>query len=516
MQQRSGSTNRKSPFATLLDQQLFVLIFGAASLSMLIPALHGGVTRELETARTFLYTGLFGLVIFTMIVVAQAGRMPRHGAVGNLMSVFATFVFLPLFLAVPLYESLKTTSFLNAYVEMVSALTTTGATVFDDPSRLNNTLHLWRAQVGWMGGLLMWIAASAILAPMNLGGFEVTAQAEPGQRETKFSMGQTDPRERLLRISNALLPIYVGLTLLLWVLLIISGDSSLVALAHAMSVMSTSGISPVGGLEASSSGFTGEVLMLLFMLFALSRLTFSSDTVTGTRSGIRTDPEFRLGMIIVLGVPMILFLRHWIGAFDVAAEDDLQSAIQAFWGSVFTVMSFLTTTGFVSGDWAEAQAWSGLQTPGLILMGLALVGGGVATTAGGVKLLRVFALYLNGKRELERLVHPSSVSGAGTESRRLQRNGAFIAWIFFMLFALTLAALTMLMALFGVEFDKALVLSIAGLSTTGPLMTQAADAPIDLAGLTFSAKGVFCAAMVLGRLETLAIIALFTPDLWRS
>jgi trk system potassium uptake protein TrkH len=98
----------------------------------------------------------------------------------------------------------------------------------------------------------------------------------------------------------------------------------------------------------------------------------------------------------------------------------------------------------------------------------------------------------------------------------LQRNGAFIAWIFFMLFALTLAALTMLMALFGVEFDDALVLSIAGLSTTGPVMTQAADAPIDLAGLTFSAKGVFCAAMVLGRLETLAIIALFTPDLWRS
>jgi trk system potassium uptake protein TrkH len=221
-------------------------------------------------------------------------------------------------------------------------------------------------------------------------------------------------------------------------------------------------------------------------------------------------------MIIVLGVPAVLFLRHWIGAFDVAAEDDLESAIRAFWGAVFTVMSFLTTTGFVSSDWAEAQAWSGLETPGLILMGLALVGGGVATTAGGVKLLRVFALYLNGKRELERLVHPSSVSGAGSESRRLQRNGAFIAWIFFMLFAITLAALTMLMALFGVEFDEALVLSIAGLSTTGPLTIHAADAPIDLAGLTLSAKAVFCAAMVLGRLETLAIIALFTPDLWRG
>ncbi|MEM9637469.1 MAG: potassium transporter TrkG, partial [Pseudomonadota bacterium] len=186
------------------------------------------------------------------------------------------------------------------------------------------------------------------------------------------------------------------------------------------------------------------------------------------------------------------------------------------WGSVFTVMSFLTTTGFASEHWAQTQAWSGLDTPGLILMGLALIGGGVATTAGGVKLLRVFALYLNGLREMERLVHPSSVSGAGTDARRLQRNGAFIAWIFFMLFALTLAVLTILLALLGVSFEEALVLTIAGLSTTGPLTSLAADTPISLAELSGAAKAVFCAAMVLGRLETLAIIALLTPDLWRG
>ncbi|MEM9576828.1 MAG: potassium transporter TrkG [Pseudomonadota bacterium] len=484
---------------------------------MLVPALHGGATRSLETARAFFYTGLFGLVIFSMIVIAQSGRTPRHGAVGNLMSVFSTFVFLPVFLALPLYESLQTTSYLNAYLEMVSAITTTGATIFDDPARLNNTLHLWRAQVGWMGGITMWIAASAVLAPMNLGGFEVTAQAEPGQREGKFhGFGQVDRRERLLRIVVALVPIYVGLTLLLWVLLLISGDPSLVALTHAMSIMSTSGISPVGGLDGSGAGLTGEALMMLFMLFALSRLTFSSDTITATQSNIRNDPEFRVGVFIIIAVPLILFLRHWIGAFDVAAEDDIMKALRALWGSFFTVMSFLTTTGFASADWAEAQAWSGLETPGLILMGLALIGGGVATTAGGVKLLRVFALYLNGKRELERLVHPSSISRVGKEGRRLQRNGAFIAWIFFMLFAMTMAALTILFALSGVDFENALVLSIAGLSTTGPLISLAAETPIVLADMGPYAKAVFCAAMVLGRLETLAIIALFTPDLWRS
>jgi trk system potassium uptake protein TrkH len=426
-------------------------------------------------------------------------------------------VFLPVFLALPFYEALGTTTYLNAYVEMVSAVTTTGATVFDDPSRLNGTLHLWRAQVGWMGGALMWIAASAILAPLNLGGFEVTAQAEPGQRESRFNLlDRTDPRKRLSRVVKALVPIYVSLTVVLWVLLMISGETSLVALTHAMSVMATSGISPLNGLEGTASGITGEALMFLFMLFALSRLTFSSDTVTATQGGLRTDPEFRIGLVIVIGVPLILFLRHWIGAFNVASEADLQEAARAFWGAVFTVMSFLTTTGFASADWAEAQAWSGLNTSGLILMGLALIGGGVATTAGGVKLLRVFALYLNGVREMERLVHPSSVSGAGVEGRRIQRNGAFIAWVFFMLFAMSLAALTLLLALLGVSFEDALVLAIAGLSTTGPLITLAPEVPIRLSELLPEAKAVFCAAMVLGRLETLAIIALLTPDLWRN
>ena len=363
----------------------------------------------------------------------------------------------------------------------------------------------------------MWIAASAILAPLNLGGFEVTAQAEPGQRESRYNVfARTDPRERLRRVVIALIPIYVGLTLLLWVLLIISGDASLVALTHAMSVMSTSGISAVGGLQAGGSGVTGEALMMLFMLFALSRLTFSSDTVTATQGGISTDPEFRLGILIVGAVPLVLFARHWLGALDVEAENDFGAAVHALWGAFFTVMSFLTTTGFTSQDWIQAQTWSGLETPGLILMGLALVGGGVATTAGGVKLLRVFALYLNGKRELERLVHPSSVSRAGKESRRLQRNGAFIAWIFFMLVAITLAGLTMLFGLAGVDLEQALVLSVAGLSTTGPLTQVATGTPIDFSTLNAFAKSVFCAAMVLGRLETLAIVALLTPDLWRG
>lgn len=503
----------------ILRLPLFLFLFGASALSMLLPSIYGLVVRDLEASRAFLYAGLLGIVTVSIFAVVHLGRKPRDSALGPLLSLFSAFVILPAYFAVPFVETLTTTRFLNAYVEMISSLTTTGATLFQDPQRLSETLHLWRAQVGWMGGLLMWVAASAILAPLHLGGFEVTAQAEPGRADVVGpgrQMDPVEPRIRLWRAITVLFPVYVGLTLLLWILLLSGGETPLIAICHAMSIMATSGISPIGGVQNSGVNITGEAVMLLFMLFALSRLTFSKDTVTATQGGLMTDPEFRIGIILGVGVPIVIFARHFLGAFDVAASDNLVDAARAFWGALFTVLSFLSTTGFVSEHWNDAQEWSGLGTSGLILMGLALIGGGVATTAGGVKLLRVFALYQNGVREMERLVHPSSVSGAGPAGRRLQSNGAFIAWIFFMLFALSLAGITMLLTLAGSSFEEALVLSVAGLSTTGPLTQFAADEPIRLIELSNFGKLVFSGAMVLGRLETLAIIALLTPDLWRA
>ncbi|MGD9864787.1 MAG: potassium transporter TrkG, partial [Pseudodonghicola sp.] len=301
-----------------------------------------------------------------------------------------------------------------------------------------------------------------------------------------------------------------------WVALLIAGEESLTALCHAMSVMATSGISPVGGMAGSQAGIAGEALLFLFMFFALSRLTFSTDTSTTRQAKLDKDPEFRTGLLIIMGVPVLLFLRHWLAALEIQPLADPMLALEALWGALFTVTSFLTTTGFESVYWDEARAWSGLGTPGLILAGLAVIGGGVATTAGGVKLLRVYALYLNGLREMERLVHPSSVSGQGGGDRRIQKNGAFIAWVSFMMFALSLTLVCVILGALGLSFDQAIVLSIAALSTTGPLIHVAADTPIHLAELSGWAKGVLCATMVLGRLETLAIIALITPDLWRN
>lgn len=496
----------------------FLLIWAVFSVAMYAPSAYALVLDDYRSSRSFLYAGTMGLVLVGMILLARGTRPPRGGALAPLAALFATFSVLPLFLAIPFHDALRSTTLFNAWFDMVNAITTTGADIWADPGRLPPALHLWRAEVAWIGGLCMWVAASAVLAPLALGGFEVTARGQPGQVVSLPEMSErADTRLRLRNVAYTLAPVYAGLTAVLWILQMMMGEAALTGLVHAMSVMSTSGISPVGGMEGARSGLGGEVVLFLFFFFALSRLTFSADT--GMRGYLRLDrdPEFRTGILIVVGVPVLLFLRHWIAVYDLSEPAGLTSdAGRALWGAVFTVTSFLTTTGFVSTDWASAQHWSGLGTPGLILLGLALIGGGVATTAGGVKLLRVYALYLNGLREVQRLIHPSSVSGGSDRARRIRRDGAFIAWISFMLFALSLTAISLVLTGLGIEFEDALVLSIAALSTTGPLVDIAAEAPIRLIELGIAAKAVLAAGMVLGRLEMLAIIALMTPDLWRG
>ena len=499
---------------------LLVSLIAVAGLAMLLPAAHAAATGEARIAEVFFAHSALTLVIALFIAIATANRRPSQLSRRHLVGLAALFVLLPLLLALPFYTALQTTSFLNSYVEMVSCLTTTGATLFEDPARLAPSLHLWRATVGWLGGLFIWVGAIAVLAPMALGGFEVRYR-QPSDTAGGAGFSQiTDVAGISLRVRTfaaQLFPLYAALTAALWGGLIVAGDRPLVALAHAMSTLSTSGISPVGGLTHGTAGWGGEVMVAAFMVLAISRLTFAREGQGNDLGSLRRDPEIRIGAALVAGVTLFLFLRHFLGAVQVEGiQASLRDGFASLWGSAFTVLSFLTTTGFESAAWDSSRDWSGLQAPGLILLGLALVGGGVATTAGGVKLLRVYALYKHGLRELERLVHPNSVGGSGGEARHLRRRGAYMAWLFVMLMTLSVGVTMAAFSLTGQSLEQSLVLTVAALTTTGPLAAVAGAAPVSYAALTAAGKLVLTAAMILGRLETLAIVALLVPSRWRA
>ncbi|MDR0807612.1 MAG: TrkH family potassium uptake protein [Gemmobacter sp.] len=504
----------------LSDLPLLVLLMALSVPAMLVPAAHAFAARHHETGRIFLYSALIVVVLSAMIGIATAGTS-RPGRRGNdLKALVGAYLLLPVIFAVPLHQAVPDTSFLNAWFEMLSSFTTTGATVYDaSPDRLGPSLHLWRGLVGWLGGFYILLMAVAVLLPMNLGGMEVLggpaqAGADTGQVTGRISR-IADPGERVIRFAVALFPVYAGLTAALWLLMVLLGETGLRGLCLAMAVLSTSGILPQGMAGAGTTGIPGEMVMALFLVFALTRRFYPGPSFGAAGRPIREDPELRMAAVAVLLVTVVLFLRHWVVAIENAEGQEVPVLLHVFWGSGFTALSFLTTTGIPSAQWGEAQIWSG-HTHGLILLGLAIMGGGAATTAGGVKLLRITALFLHGQREMERLIHPHSVGGGGPVIRRLRGRGAHLAWLFFMLFALSIAVIAAALTLTGQEFNPALILAIASLSNTGQIASLAGQAPVVYADLSEATKLILGFAMILGRVEVLALLALLTPEQWRK
>ncbi|HEY0213506.1 MAG TPA: potassium transporter TrkG [Paenirhodobacter sp.] len=515
----------------LTDAPLYVVLIAIGALAMQVPAVHAALTGHYAVARSFFYSG--GLFLGLSLLLGLAGAANPQGRTGraHLMTMLASFLLLPLELATPFYLAVGDTTMFRSWWEMVSSLTTTGATLYA-PERLIGSLHLWRAMVGWLGGYFIMVMAIAVLAPLRLGGFEIfgsgmathsanlswdpTRDGGGGEAPMFFTDDIAEPGERIRHFAVVLMPAYAGLTAVLWLLLVTVGEDGLVALCHAMSTLSTSGISPVASLSQDGGGVPAEMLIFMFLIPALSRRLWPGGGELRASSRLRNDPELWLAAVLVLLVTAVLFVRHWLAALEIDMPVSPGQVLNSIWGSLFTSLSFLTTTGFASDSWDEARTWSGLGTPGLILAGLAITGGGIATTTGGVRLLRIYALLRHGERELIRLVHPAAVHGGGPTARWLRRQGAYIAWIFFMLFMLSTAVVMLAVSFTGMAFEPASVMTIAALSNTGQLASIALDTPLQWSELDGGAQFLLALAMVMGRLETLAIIALFNPEFWRG
>ncbi|WP_294928036.1 TrkH family potassium uptake protein [uncultured Paracoccus sp.] len=497
---------------------LTVLLAAIGALAMLVPAAYSLALGDGRMA------GTFAISAGVLLALAAVTGLAAPAAVGTramLLNLLAAVTLVPVILAVPLWIALPETGLFNAWWEMVSCLTTTGASLHE-PQSLDAPLHLWRALVGWLGGLFMLVAATAIMAPLRIGGFEIVP--DRGHRLGAPRAGGADPAMRILQAGAAVAPVYAGLTLGLWVLLLMLGDPGLAALGRAMGTLSTSGIlvAPV------ASGIAGEVAVFAFLILALSRRFWPGGAELRSSETLRHDPELRLAAGVVVLVALILLARHFIEVIeapDPGHAGQPVRALAAAWGGLFNALSYLTTTGWNSVEWPGARQWSGFDSPGLLLAGLAIMGGGVATAAGGVKLLRVHALAAHALREMEKLPHPHSVGGGGRTARWMRGEGAFLAFVFFMLFALSLAVIVSLLSLQRIEFEDATILAIAALTNTGQLAGTLSLAPVieggagtpwgGWAGLPAFARTILAGAMILGRIETLALLALFNPEIWR-
>ena len=236
----------------LLDLPLLVILMGIACVAMLMPAGHALALRQLPVARAFFYSGLILVILTAMIAVATANHRPRTTGLSHLATVIGAYLVLPVLAAVPVHQAVPGLSFVDAWFEMISCFTTTGASVLDVAGDSLLPVHFWRAFVGWSGGFFILLSIAAVLAPLGLGGAELMVR-EADARGSLYTR-IADPSQRLARMAALFFPPYVAVTACLWVGLLIAGDPALIALSHAMGAVSTSGISAADGLQGAASG----------------------------------------------------------------------------------------------------------------------------------------------------------------------------------------------------------------------------------------------------------------------
>ena len=249
-------------------------------------------------------------------------RRPRNPARYHLLTLLLTFVLLPLVLAAPLVALVPDDRPRRRLLrDAVLPDHHRRHAVRPAAAAVAEPLHLWRALVGWAGGLMVLVTAFAILAPLNLGGFEIGQAGAAGPGGARSGTIE-EATARILRTFRAIAPVYAGLTGALALVLILAGDSAFVALCHAMATLSTSGISPVGGLDGGRAGRVGELAIAVFLLPAVSYqlLRLTPRRLWALRL---TDPQLQLMLISVLGVTAILFLRSFVGAAEIDRQDNL-------------------------------------------------------------------------------------------------------------------------------------------------------------------------------------------------
>ena len=488
---------------------LLFQIFGLACILMFVIAAYSLFTSLFREARIFFYIGMTGILVLSLVIIATSNRELKETGVSQLFSLILSFLFLPIFLAFPTWIIFPSINWFDAYLDMVGALTTTGFSVFEKEI-LSRPVHLWRALVAWFGGGLIWIAAFVILLPVNFGGLDIFSNEKKSQNSNR-KLTLNERSMTLVRVSQKLIPLYLGLTIALWGCLTSFGTAPYTSLIRAFSVISTSGISGPESFELDGAGFKGELVIILFLFLSLSNNIIKIFFKQLSLRDILSDVEVRLGLSITIVATVLFTLKQVsVGNFYAGLSKSFGNLVEIIWGNFFTVFSFLTTNGYVSAFWNSSLSSVDLSFTVIILMGLCLFGGGVATTAGGVKLLRISILFSAFSNETEKLLHPSAVIVKKSNTMKDFEISVFMAWIFFMLFMVSTASLTIILTVFELQFEDALLLAVACLTTTGPIIEMVDVNNFRISDLSIFSKTALIIGMVLGRLEILVALSLIT------
>ena len=402
----------------------------------------------------------------------------------------------------------------NCYFEAMSGLTTTGATVLGGATSIESlpqSLLLWRAFTQWLGGLGIVVLFVAVLPTLGVGGRRLFRVEAPGPAPEGL-------RPHIRETATALWLIYFILTAVEIVALKLAGMSFFDSLCHTFTTLATGGFSPK---DASIGHYTSpavHTIVIIFMVLAGVNFGLYYQLSRKRFRRVFQDTELRVYLgLLLLGTAIITLAIINSPITLTTGQTNPASVGGALHEAVFTAVSIQTTTGFVTSDF---NLWPFAAQAVLILS--MFIGGSAGSTAGGIKVIRLWVAFKIMLAEIEHVFRPDVVRPVrlGNSVIDDELKLATVAYILgiVVLFIFGAGAVMLLEQWTGndaCDFTTAATSSIACLFTIGPGLGHV-GAIENYEWLSPYSKIVLTLLMALGRLEVFAIIVLVIPRFWRA
>jgi trk system potassium uptake protein TrkH len=469
---------------------LFLIIEG---LFMFFSALISLIYSE-PAAKAFIYSGLItsvtGIIVFSPLRHEERLFGKREGYI----IVTGIWIIFTLFATLPFLFSGSIKNFTDAFFETMSGFTTTGATIITDVESLPRGILFWRALIQWLGGIGIIVLSLSVLPIVKEINIQLATSDFSGQTSDKI-------HPKIRETAKRLVAIYVTITLIEAIILAACGMTLFDSVCHSFSTMSTGGFSTHNeGLSAYSSPLI-KVVITIFMFIAGTNMTIIYFGVKRNFRKIFSNSEFIYYLIICLVFCTIVSI--------VLFQNTGQAGKSVLEGT-FHVISIITTTGFYTTDWG---LWSSFLV--LIFFILMFTGGTAGSTSGGIKIVRLMILTKNNRMELRRLLHPNAYIPVRLNHKTVPQSIVYNVLVFVTLYFLILCLGAMVISFMGYDIITSFGTSASMLANIGPGLGTLGPFS-DYSGVPDAGKWFMSLLMLLGRLELIAVLILFSRSFYRN
>ena len=480
------------PVANVLGR--LMLLF---SLSYVVP-IAGSIAYLDGMAMDFGVAMLLTVAVGAVLFFATRRHYRELKIRDGFLLVTSSWVLMGSIAALPLMLIYTDLGFTSALFETISAMTTTGGTVLVGLDHAPQSVNLWRHLLQWLGGLGIIVLAVAILPLLGVGGMQLYRAEMPGpMKEARIT-------SRIADTAKALYAVYAGATVACGLALWTAGMSPFDAICHAFSTVSLGGFSTRDANIAAFDSLAVELVMVAFML--VGAVNFATHFVVWrgrSARAYRGDAE-ACGMVVVI-VASVLAVATYLHA-----TGTYPTFLAALRFGFFNVVSVGLGAGFASVDYT---AWPVLLPHFLLLLSSFCASSG--STGSGLKMVRALILLKQAFRELHKLLHPHAAEQVKIGVAPVTNKVVLAVLAFFFIYVASIVGVTLMLLATGMDLNHALSAALACINNLGPGLGVIGPAG-NYASLDDLQKWICMFAMLLGRLEIMSVLVLFTRSFWRK